>query len=257
MNLITINNIRTYINLFRLINYTLHFVNEETFNIILNSYETIFENWTTVAKYNFKDTGDFLTYVRNRVEFNDHKYPERLHESDNEIWPKYQCQKKIGPFTDLVTGRFQFSSNCRLGSKMRHASCRRRRRDDMRLWLSADVRELSRGEAWIGADWACDKHPAAFRVPRPRMRLHSSWCMASAAEASSNPVSFITFFNFERKCRVGIETETNGLHHSKKKKKKQEVVEKKSALKFSHSIQIIDVPLTECDRCLQEFIADI
>lgn len=81
--------------------------------------------------------------------------------------------------------------------------------------------------------------------------------MASAAEASSNPVSFITFFNFGRKCRVGIETETNGLYHSKKKKKKQEVAEKKSALKFSHSIQIIDVPLTECDRCLQEFIADI
>lgn len=211
-----------------------------------------------MAKYNFKDTGNLLTYVRNRAEFNDHKYRGRLHESDNEIWPKYQCQKKIGLFTDLVTGRFQFSSNCQLGSKMRHASCRRRRRDDMRLWLSADVRELSRGEAWIGADWACDKHPAAFRVPRPRMRLHSSWCMASVAEASSNPVSFITFFNFERKCCAGIETGTNGLYHSKKTRGCREKVSFKIFSQYPINRRSIDrvwqMFAAVCSRYLKDFL---
>lgn len=55
-----------------------------------------------------------------------------------------------------------------------------KRRDDDHASAkpSADVRPAPSGEAWIGTDWACDKHPAAFRVPRSRMRFSLPRCKA-------------------------------------------------------------------------------
>lgn len=68
--------------------------------------------------------------------------------------------------------------------------------------LSADVRPAER-EAWIDADWACDKHPVAFHVPRQGTRLSFFRAVRTFAprDRSSDRFSFRRDTEKERKIK--------------------------------------------------------